>query len=410
MWAELTKKWVALEFYTLLINGATAHSTFQIPLPLLPDSTCNVKRQSARAEILRQTTIFIWDEASMIPSNALKAIDVLLRDITQVPQPFGGKFMFLGGDFRQVLPVLPREGRQATVRQCIRNSHLWHHFQQFRTVINMRAVRDETYRRFSEWLLRIGTGDEPHDDNNQVTLPQEIMCETLQDMLNFVYPPTPGAPNLMQDPVYMSERCCLTPLNEDSHQINDLILQQLPTPVHTYLSTDSVLSDDPEEVAAYAIEFLNAQTPNGLPKHKLELKLGATIILMRNINPKKGLCNGTRLIVRDLQRHVICAAILSTEYRGQYVMLPKIAISSQDSPLPITIVRCQFPVRLAYCLTINKAQGQSLRYVGLYLPKPVFSHGQLYVAVSRAKSFAGLKVFTSNGRLTENVVYHEVLT
>ena len=89
-------------------------------------------------------------------------------------------------------------------------------------------------------------------------------------------------------------------------------------------------------------------------------------------------------------------------------MIPKISLSSPN--LPINIARCQFPVRLAYCLTINKAQGQSLRYVGVYLPKPVFSHGQLYVAVSRARSFAGLKVFTSNGRLTKNLIYHEVLT
>ena len=90
-------------------------------------------------------------------------------------------------------------------------------------------------------------------------------------------------------------------------------------------------------------------------------------------------------------------------------MLPKIALTLQDSALPINIARCQFPVRLAYCLTINKAQGQSLRYVGVYLPKPVFSHGQLYVAMSRAKSFAGLKVFTSSGRTTSNVVYREGL-
>ena len=79
---------------TLLINGATAHSTFQIPIPLLPDSTCSIKRQSARAQILRETTIFIWDEASMIPADALKSGDVLLRDITQVNRPFGGKGRF----------------------------------------------------------------------------------------------------------------------------------------------------------------------------------------------------------------------------------------------------------------------------------------------------------------------------
>ena len=85
-------------------------------------------------------------------------------------------------------------------------------------------------------------------------------------------------------------------------------------------------------------------------------------------------------------------------------------LSSQDSTLPINIARCQFPVHLAYCLAINKAQDQSLRCVGIYLPEPVFSHGQLYVAVSRAKLFSGLKVFTLHGRLTKTIVYHEVLT
>jgi len=110
---------------TLLINGATAHSTFQIPILLLPTSVCNVKCQSARAQILKETAMFIWDEASMIPANALHAANVLLRGITQVNKPFGGKFMFLGGDFRQFLPVVPRAGREQTLQQCIINSHLW---------------------------------------------------------------------------------------------------------------------------------------------------------------------------------------------------------------------------------------------------------------------------------------------
>ena len=81
---------------TFLINGATAHSTFQIPIPLLPDSTCNMKRQSARAQSLRDTTIFIWDEASMIPANALKAVDVLLRDICRLTNHLGVHSCFLG--------------------------------------------------------------------------------------------------------------------------------------------------------------------------------------------------------------------------------------------------------------------------------------------------------------------------
>ena len=139
---------------------------------------------------------------------------------------------------------------------------------------NMRAAQDQTYTQVSEWLLRIGTGEEPYDANDQVTLPRDIMTSSQDELINFVYPPTqPGYADLMQDPVYMSERCCLTPLNENSHEINDLILRQLQGPVHTYLSTDRVVTDNPEEAAAYAMEFLNAQTPSGLPKHKLELKV-----------------------------------------------------------------------------------------------------------------------------------------
>ena len=83
---------------------------------------------------------------------------------------------------------------------------------------------------------------------DQVNLPLEVMADSLQNMINFVYPPAqPAYPNLIQDPTYMSERCCLTPQNEDSHEINDLILQNLQTPVHIYLSTDRVVTDNPEE-------------------------------------------------------------------------------------------------------------------------------------------------------------------
>eukprot|EP00795_Rhopilema_esculentum_P010069 gene10069-biopygen12727 len=99
-----------------------------------------------------------------------------------------------------------------------------------------------------------------------------------------------------------------------------------------------------------------------MPLHKLELKVGATIILLRNLNPKKGLCNGTRLTLRDLQCHLIWAKVIATQHRGRYVMILQITMSSKDTALPIDIARLQFPVRLAYCLTINKAQRQLLSW------------------------------------------------
>ena len=131
----------------------------------------------------------------------------------------------------------------------------------------MRVVQDETYRQFSN---RIGTGDKPHDQQDQDNLPHEVVTEPLQDIINFVYPQAqPGHQKIMQDPLCMSEYYCLTPLNENSHHINDLILKQLQEPVHTYLSKYKVVAHPPEEAALYPIEFLNVQTPSGLPKHKL---------------------------------------------------------------------------------------------------------------------------------------------
>ena len=98
---------------------------------------------------------------------------------------------------------------------------------------------------------------------------------------------------------------------------------------------------------------------------------------------------------------------------GEIVMIPRIKIDSDISQSSVAFTRKQFPVRLAFAMTINKSQGQTLDFVGLYLPSPVFSHGQLYVAMSRVKSPHLLKVYIeglSEGgtSTTQNVVYPEV--
>ena len=99
---------------------------------------------------------------------------------------------------------------------------------------------------------------------------------------------------------------------------------------------------------------------------------------------------------------------------GNIVMIPRIKIATNPSDTVIPFVRLQFPVRLAFCMTINKSQGQTLDYVGLYLPSPVFSHGQLYVAMSRVSKPSAIKILIGNSsdnasnHVTKNVVYNEV--
>lgn len=142
-------------------------------------------------------------------------------------------------------------------------------------------------------------------------------------------------------------------------------------------------------------------------------------MLIRNLNPKKGLCNGTRLIIRETHENSIRCEIISTFCKGDIVLIPRINLSPSDTELPFTLKRRQFPVIPAFAVTINKSQGQTYVHVGILLFEPVFSHGQLYVALSRSTISTNVKVFMTEGprqgRLlnddryfTENIVYSEV--
>ncbi|CAN0881279.1 ATP-dependent DNA helicase PIF1 [Linum grandiflorum] len=164
---------------------------------------------------------------------------------------------------------------------------------------------------------------------------------------------------------YIKSRTIVTPTNAVVSEINDTMLTQIPGPTKTYYSADSLTttgSNVEDLELEYPIEFLNSLSFNGIPEHELKLKEFATVMLLHNLNPAAGLCNDTRILLTNLGDHVLRGIIVGGTMEGTVVVIP----------------RSQYPIRLCYAMTINKSQGQTLDKVGLFLPKPVFAHGQLY--------------------------------
>ena len=257
-----------------------------------------------------------------------------------------------------------------------------------------------------------------HHDIGEFTvrIPDEFVFQSkkVEDFLNWCFPD-------LANNTEVGDKAILTPLNKDANDLNNIALKKMVGEVSVHKSVDTVHEDEAGEALNYPAEFLNSLSLPGMPEHKLELKIGCSLLLIRNLNPTIGLCNGTRLKLESLPRILNCL-VLNGSHKGEVAYIPRINLLNTEGKLPFQMSRRQFPVKLAFAMTINKAQGQSLSQVGVYLPNPVFSHGQLYVALSRSGSKLKTKIFVvdvegiqgkianKQGVYTSNVVYAEALS
>ena len=195
----------------------------------------------------------------------------------------------------------------------------------------------------------------------------------------------------------------------ETYDINTAILESFPGQEYKLWAVDHAL--DPETLletdSDYSPEVLHSFTPSGFPVVQLVLKIGCPVMVLQNLQPREGVCNSSRRIVSCINTQILKVQL----FNGATVLVPRIKLILMDLDVPFKLCCLQFPISLLFTMTINKLQGQTFDIVGIDLHHPVFTHGQLYVALSRAWHFSSLKCLLpeEEGGKTKNIVFKEVV-
>ncbi|XP_060170805.1 uncharacterized protein LOC132601756 [Lycium barbarum] len=187
-----------------------------------------MSKQSGAAKLIRKEKLLIWDEAPIAKRQTIETVDRSFRDIMDIDKPFGGKVMVFGGDFRQVLPVVPKSTRAETVNASLVKSYLWPLMEKIQFTRNMRARTDPT---FSDFLLRVGNGEEPTIRDNLIRLPEQLTVKYGSDgtaeerLINEIFLSLQENASAAK---YVTERAFLESRNEHVDKLNEKLITMFP--------------------------------------------------------------------------------------------------------------------------------------------------------------------------------------
>nr|VDC94634.1 unnamed protein product [Brassica oleracea] len=325
----------------LLQGGRTAHSRFGIPINPDEFSLCNLTPGTDAADLVKEASLIIWDEAPMMSRHCFESLDRSLADI-----------------MRNILPVIHSASRAEIVLESLNSSYLWKHCKVLKLTKNIRLLSTDMtpeelreLELFSQWILDVGDGlaGEPNDGDALITIPDEFLMKDSDDPIASISKEIYGDATTLQqnkDPKFFQERAILCPTNEDVNQINQHMLDELEGDERIYLSSDSIDPSDTGSVNDQALtpEFLNTIKASGLPNHNLRLKIGCPVMLLRNIDHDGGLMDGTRLQIIDMYEFCVKARVITGTQVGKIILLPRLSITPSDKKLPFKMRRRQLPI------------------------------------------------------------------
>lgn len=334
------------------IGGITLHQFAGIGLGTgTEERCCQMAARPAVATVWRRTKYLIIDEISMVDGEYFEKIEAVARHVRKNDRPFGGIQLILCGDFFQLPPV---NKLNETKKFCFQ-SKAW-----------------EKCVHFNFELQRVHRQKDPQF----VKVLNSLRIGRVTDEITTILKST-SSQKIEKDGILATRLC--SHVNE-ANEINESQLGRLNGASKTYVAQDS---DDS------MTKTLEQQLP--VPG-KLTLKVGAQVMLLKNLNISNGLVNGARGVVTKFEEETPVVQFRTGEI--YHAKSEKWTIKTASGAI---IYRKQVPLKLAWAFSIHKSQGLTLDCVEMSLAK-VFDAGQAYVALSRAQSLDSLRVLDFNGR------------
>lgn len=359
-------------------GGQTLHSFFKIPLkPILPDDPDfhprrlreRMKYSSSQVKLLREIELIVIDEISMVRADIIDFIDRILRVYCHnMREPFGGKQLLLVGDVFQLEPVVTGDARDILGR-CYQAPYFFNArvFSELQIVsIELRKVYRQDDSEFVGLLDRVRAGQPTSEDimrlNSRLMPPDKIDIDS-EDMT-----------------------MTIATRRDMVDHINERHLAELTTPVMVYKGK---IEDD----------FPMSSLPTDL---ELSLKVGAQIVFIKN-DPERRWVNGTVGIVEDLKDDRIGVRLDSGDLVDvEREIWGNVRYQYNEETHKVDEIELgrfiQFPIKLAWALTIHKSQGLTFNKVRIDIGRGAFSGGQTYVALSRCRSLEGISLCSTLNR------------